>query len=96
MFHHIVMWDFKEGVNAQDAQKIKEALEGLKAHIPQIIELKLHINQLSYSTKDAMLISQFANEADFLTYVENPHHKAVVGMVKELFENRVAFDYATH
>ena len=97
MFRHIVMWSFKEGYtaieNAANAQKVKAALEGLKSLVPEIVEIKVHINQLSYSTKDVMLDSLFNNEADFLAYMDNADHKAAGAIVREYLTGREAFDF---
>lgn len=96
MFRHVVMWNFKEGGNAAEnaanAQKVKMALEGLKGLVPEIVEIKVHINNLSYSTKDIMLDSLFADEAGFLAYMENADHKAAGAIVREYLTDRVAFD----
>ena len=97
MFRHIVMWSFKEGgsaaENAENAQKVKHALEGLKGLVPEIVDIKVYINQLSYSTKDVMLDSLFADEAGFLAYMDNEDHKAAGAIVREYLTDRVAFDY---
>ena len=97
MFRHVVMWSFKEGgstaENAANAQKVKEALEGLKGVVPEIVDIKVHINQLTYSTKDVMLDSLFADEAGFLAYMDNADHKAAGAVVREFLTDRVAFDY---
>jgi hypothetical protein len=92
------MWNFKPGgsaaENAANAQKVKQALEGLKGLVPEIVDIKVYINQLPYSTKDVMLDSLFADEAGFLAYMDNEDHKAVGVIVKEYLTDRVAFDYS--
>ena len=97
MFRHVVMWSFKEGndaaKNAEGAKKVKAALEGLKDLVPEIVEIKAHINELPYSTKDVMLDIIFADEAGFLAYMDNADHKAVFPVVGEYLTDRVAFDY---
>ena len=97
MVRHVVMWNFKEGgsdvQNADNAQKVKHALENLKSLVPEIVDIKVHINQLSYSTKDVMLDACFADEAGFLAYKNNADHKAAGEIVKEYLTDRVAFDY---
>jgi hypothetical protein len=91
------MWNFKQGgtdaENAANAQKVKAALEGLKGLVPEIAHIKVHINQLSYSTKDVMLDACFADEAGFLAYKDNADHRAAGAVVKEYLTDRVAFDY---
>ena len=97
MFKHVVMWNFKEGRSAEEnaagARKIKAALEGLKGLVPEVVDIKVHINQLSYSTKDVMLDASFADEAGFLAYKDNADHRAAADVVKEYLTDRVAFDY---
>jgi len=87
------MWNYKEGKTAADAQKVKAALEGMKSLIPEIVSIQVHINQLSYSTKDVMLDVTFADEAAFLVYMEHPDHVAVFPIVGECLTDRTAFDY---
>jgi len=91
------MWNYKEGSNTakneEGGQKVKAALMGLKTLVPEIVDIHVHINQLSYSTKDIMLDVAFADEAGFLAYMDNADHKAVFPIVGEYLTDRVAFDY---
>jgi len=87
------MWNYKKGNDASDGQKVKAALEGLKGIVPEIVDIKVHINELSYSTKDIMLDVSFADEAGFLAYKDNLDHKAAGEIVKQYTTDRVAFDY---
>ena len=93
MFRHVVMWSYKEGTTAANAQEVKAALEGLKGLVPEIVDIKVHINQLSYSTKDVMLYACFADEAGFLAYMESTDHWAAAQVVQKYLTDRVAFDY---
>ena len=97
MFRHVVMWNYKKGFtddeNKINGLKVKQGLENLKTLIPEIIEIKVHINELGTSTKDIMLDSLFANEAAFNVYKDNPDHKKAGAITKEVLDCRVAFDY---
>ena len=97
MFRHVVMLSFKDGTdaarNAEGAKKVKAVLEGLKDIIPEIVEIKVHINELSYSTKDLMIDVTFADEAGFLAYMNHEDHKAVFPLVTEYLTDRAVFDY---
>jgi len=92
------MWNFKEGFtdaeNAANAQMVRAALEGLKGLVPEVIDIKVRINKLEYSTKDIMLDSTFADEAAFLAYMDNADHKAAGAIVREALDNREAFDFS--
>ena len=93
MFRHVVMWSYKEGSTADNAQEVKAALEGLKGLVPEIVDIKVHINQLSYSTKDVLLDACFADEAGFLAYMESEDHWAAAQVVQKYLTDRMAFDY---
>jgi len=91
------MWNYKEGFTAEEnkanALKVKDSLEGLKGVIPEIVDIKVYINDFDSSTKDIMLDSVFADEAAFLVYRDNDDHKKAGAITKDVLDNRVAFDY---
>ena len=97
MFRHVVMWNYKEGFtdeeNKANALKVKELLEGLKGIIPEIVDIKVLINEFGSSTKDVMLYSVFADEAAFLVYKDNDDHVKAGAFVKEVLDKREAFDF---
>ena len=99
MVKHIVMWNYKEGLtaeeNAANAQKVKANLEGLKSLVPEIVDIKVIINDNPNSTHDIMLDSTFKDEDGFKAYKVNPDHSKAGAITKEVLHNRVCMDYYT-
>ncbi|MCL2350059.1 MAG: Dabb family protein [Defluviitaleaceae bacterium] len=97
MLRHIVMWNFKEGLtaeqNAENAEKVKATLEALAREIPEILELKVYINELASSNKDIVLNSLFKNEATLQTYQDHPAHVAAAAFVGSVVQDRACIDY---
>ena len=97
MIRHIVMWNFKEGFteaeNKENAVKVRQELEALTGCIGGIIELKVHINELSYSNKDIMLDSTFESEKALLAYQAHPEHQRAAAFVGTVVQDRACFDY---
>jgi len=91
------MWNFKEGFsdeeNKANAMKVKQSLEGLKPLIPEIVDIKVIINELAYSTNDIMLDSTFKDEAAFKAYKAHPEHVKAGAITKEVLQDRVCVDY---
>lgn len=98
MFKHIVMWklkDFAEGANkAENAQKIKALLEGLKPKIEQIkrIEVGIDISNTD-SSYDFMLYTEFENSHDHEVYQNHPEHLRVADFVGKVRLERILVDY---
>ena len=97
MLRHIVTWNYKEGVaegeNKENALKVKFDLEALKHYIDEIIDIKVHINNLSSSTKDIMLDSLFENEETLAAYKVHPEHIKVSNFIGCVLQDRASFDY---
>ena len=96
MIKHIVMWNYKDGFseteNAENAKKVKLALEAL-LDLEGVNEMKVHINNLPSSNMDMMLESLFEDELSLHAYKIHPGHLKAVEFIQEVLENRVVFDW---
>jgi hypothetical protein len=91
------MWSYKKGFsdieNQNNAHKVKTQLEALKILIPEIIEMKVHINTISSSNMDIILDSLFENETTMAAYKVHPEHIKVSELITSVLQNRTVFDY---
>lgn len=97
MIRHIVAWNFKEGFsdeeNRANAERIKKELESLKNLIPELVEIKVDIDLAPSSTRDVMLNSLFASEADLAVYQDHPEHKKAGAFIGSVTKHRVCLDF---
>lgn len=97
MIKHIVMWKLKETsseAKAAAARELKDALEGLRAKIPQIRLLEVGINFNPADTaSDVSLYTAFDSREDLDLYQKHPDHVKVVEVVKRLTAERRVSDY---
>jgi len=97
MFRHVVMWNYTEGLSAEEnkanALKIKEALEGLKQHIPEVLDIKVVINEHPNSNKDILLDSTFKDEEGFKVYKAHPEHLKAAEITRAALQDRVCVDW---
>lgn len=97
MVKHIVLWNFKEELTAEERKaagnQIKNNLEVLKAQIPGVLELEVKINELAGSNKDVALLSAFETVEALNAYQVHPAHVAAGSYIKTVTTDRVCFDY---
>ena len=97
MVRHIVSWSFADGIsdeeNRANAQRIKRELEALPGIIDGIAELKVTIDLLPSSTRDAVLNSLFENAESLKAYQVHPEHKRVSAFVGSVMKDRVCIDF---
>jgi len=98
MLKHIIFYDFAgKGTPEEKAkaiQGIKEALEGLKAVIPEIIESTVFTELLAGSEADFVLYSSFENQAALEAYLQHPAHVRVAAeAVRPQIKNRRCVDF---
>ena len=97
MFRHVVMWNFKDGLTAEEKKttgaKVKAGLEGLKQHIPGVVEIKVIVNEHPKSNKEIMLDSTFEDENAFNAYKVHPEHEKVAVLTREVLQDRACVDY---
>ena len=91
MIRHIVMWKFRSGTEAEQAQFL-EGLRGLQGVIPQLLKSEVAVN-VGEGNYDAVLVSEFESLEALETYKNDPRHKAVSALCKSIREDRVAVDY---
>ncbi|MEP0006807.1 MAG: Dabb family protein [Balneola sp.] len=100
MIKHIVMWKLKpvaEGKTKQEnAEIIKELLEGLPAKIEELDSAEVGINILS-SDDEAIcdvVLKTICKDAEALkVYAEHPDHQKVVQFIKKVVNERRVVDY---
>jgi hypothetical protein len=98
MLKHIVLFKLKEHAEgagkAENARRVKEALESLAKKIPQVRDLEVGINIIpSDAAYDVALITEFADENDLALYIHHPEHVKVAEFVGKVREGRVVVDY---
>ena len=91
MIRHIVMWKFRPGTEAEQAQFIA-GLRGLQGVIPQLLRSEVAVN-VGEGNYDAVLVSEFESLEALETYKNDPRHKVVSALCKSIREDRVAVDY---
>lgn len=106
MIRHVVMWkmktEFQSDEKFEKALAIKQALEGLKTLIPEIVDIEVGISGSIGSgcccgedkgDYDICLVSSFNSMTDLETYAKHPEHVKAAGLVKEAVNKRVCVDY---
>lgn len=98
MVRHVILWTLKEGLGAEETERIKagirEGLEGLQGQIPGLKEIRVNTKPLDSSNCDLMLDSLFEDEAALKGYAVHPAHVAVAdGKVRPYTASRVCMDY---
>ena len=91
MIRHIVMWKFRPGTEAEQAQFL-EGLKSLQGVIPQLLKSEVAVN-VGTDNYDAVLVSEFESLEALELYKNDPRHKAVSALCKSIREDRVAVDY---
>ena len=91
MIRHIVMWKFRPGTEAQQAQFL-DSLRGLQGVIPQLLRSEVAVN-VGDGNYDAVLVSEFESLEALDIYKNDPRHKAVSALCKSIRTDRVAVDY---
>ena len=91
MIRHIVMWKFRSGTEAEQAQFL-EGLRGLQGVIPQLLRSEVAVN-VGADNYDAVLVSEFESLEALEAYKNDPRHKAVSALCRSIREDRVAVDY---
>lgn len=97
MVKHIVMWNFKEELSADERQaayeKIKAGLLEVKSQAQGVEELTLIFNRLASSNKDLALISAFTSVEALNAYQTHPAHVKVAEYIKTVVCDRACLDY---
>lgn len=98
MVKHIILWQLKDELSANEKEKvkeeIKEGLESLQGKVPGLQEIHVQIQGLVSSNADVMLDSTFADENALKGYAVHPEHvKVADGKVRPYTKTRVCLDY---
>ncbi len=97
MVHHIVLWNLKEELSAQEkeeaAGRIKEKLEAVKNEVEGVVSLKVEIHGLPSGNKDIGLISVFESEEALNAYQKHPAHVQAGAYVGSVTYGRTCLDY---
>ncbi len=89
MIQHIVMWKFREDADPTEFLTRLAALEGV---IPQIRSMKVRRTATPGKGFDAVLLSEFDTLEDVQAYKDDPRHRAVSALCKEIRVERSAVD----
>jgi hypothetical protein len=91
MFHHIVMFRFKDDVAAETIAEIRRDLQALPGLVASIRTYKVGTNaRVNPNTWDLVLVAGFDDEAGYRSYRDHPDHLAVVVRIRELTTERAA------
>jgi len=94
MLKHILLFKFKEENKAKNAEELKDRLNGLKAHIPELLKMEAGVNTgKSPRAWDVSLYSEFKDFAALDVYQKHPAHLEVVKFVDMVCEDRHVVDY---
>jgi hypothetical protein len=98
MIKHILMLqlkEFSEGADkAENAQKVKVALEGLRSKIKEIRHLEVGINiDESPDNYDLAMYSEFDSKEKLDIYQKHPEHLNVAAFVIKVRQKRRVVDY---
>ena len=91
MVKHMVLYNFKDGVNKQEAiQIIDNALTPLVGQIPGLKHLEV---KLTFQGMDYALYSEFESREAMENYAVHPLHLAAKEKFFHFIDSRVAADY---
>ena len=91
MVKHIVLYNFKEGVDKEEAVKIiASVLEPLVGKIPGLKHLEI---RRTFQGVDYALYSEFESRQALADYAEHPLHVEAKGHFFHFLDSRVAADY---
>lgn len=90
MVKHIVVWQMKEDVTAEQKQEMKRKLDALISRIPRLLKIEAGIG---FNGETMSLYSEFVSKEALEVYQAHPAHQAVLGFVKKLVASRVICDY---
>lgn len=98
MVKHIILWQLKDELSAEEKKVIKgemkEGLEALIGKIPGLLEVKVQIEGLASSNAEVMLDTSFTDEAALKVYATHPEHVAVAdSKVRPYTKTRICLDF---
>ena len=91
MVKHIVLYNFKEGVDKQEAVKIiASVLEPLVGKIPGLLHLEI---RACFQGMDYALYSEFESRQALADYQKHPAHLAAKENFHHFLNTRIAADF---
>ena len=98
MVKHIILWQLKDELSADEKKiikaEMKESLEGLVGKSPGLLEVMVQIEGLASSNAEVMLDTSFTDEAALKVYATHPEHVAVAdGKVRPFTKTRLCLDF---
>ncbi|MCO5234418.1 MAG: Dabb family protein [Chitinophagales bacterium] len=95
MIRHIVFWKLKEENKIENAEKIKELLEGLKDKIPGLLCVRVGINHpdTPLDNWDIVLTCDLESVDALNAYQVHPLHKAAGEFISKVRTNRACVDF---
>ncbi|GAB6039965.1 Dabb family protein [Endothiovibrio diazotrophicus] len=98
MLKHIVLWRLLDEADghpkAENAQRIKQALEALDGRIPGLLRIEVGIDLSDDpDSADVALYSEFTDRAALHAYHDHPLHQAIIPLVKACRAERRVVDY---
>ena len=95
MLRHVVLFNWKENVNADAKNAVREGLAALPAQIPQIKRYDLGDDAgLADGNYDFVLVADFESVEDYEIYQAHEEHQRVIREhIKPVISARVAAQY---
>lgn len=100
MYKHVVLWKLKDEVDGTPkvklAKEVASRLNGLRAVIPEILDMEVGINVGAYGASffDVSLICMYTDEEAFKRYCVVPEHDAVVAYIQSVTVAEEIVDYS--
>lgn len=93
MIKHVVFWKLRDvPEKEQNAQKMKELLEGLVGVVPGLLSASVGVN-ITPGDYDIALISELVDEAALAVYQNHPAHCKVKEFVHSAVCSRACVDF---
>ncbi len=100
MVVHIVMWNFKAGIEQEQKAALKSAMEehlcALVGQVPGLISAEFVSDPISSSSHEIALVSTFEKAEDIAAYSGHPAHVAVADTyVRPYVCDRACLDFVS-
>lgn len=98
MVNHIVMWNFKPGIEEEDKTALKAAMEAnlksLVGKVPGLLTVDFVNSPIPSSTHDIALVTTLEKAEDIAVYAKHPEHVKVADTyVRPYVQDRACLDY---
>ena len=94
MVKHVILWQLKDELSAEEKAAVKAGLESLSGKIPGLVDIHVNIDALPSSNADLMLDTIFESAEALKGYSTHPAHVAVANSkVRPYYKNHVCLDY---